>query len=159
MPGVSSPMKNITCPMDSLLWPVSDTTQLVPICFQWMGYDLVVSTLVTAEGGKRVTLRSCDVRIETGIHLMKQFAHGPLTRYWKLRMAHAPEFPGTFSPWPRVSDPDMHHGTCVTHVPWRMPGSSTGGFLWSRWRGKHPRRMRNAQFCVADVYNTRMAET
>ena len=24
-----------------------------------------------------------------------------------------------------VSDPDMHHGTCVTHVPWCMPGSLT----------------------------------
>ena len=24
---------------------------------------------------------------------------------------------------PLVSDPDMHHGTCVTHVPWCMPGS------------------------------------
>ena len=22
-----------------------------------------------------------------------------------------------------VSDPGMHHGTCVTHVPWCMPGS------------------------------------
>ena len=28
---------------------------------------------------------------------------------------------------PRVSDPSMHHGTCVTHVPWRMPGSLTRG--------------------------------
>ena len=37
---------------------------------------------------------------------------------------------------PRVSSPDMHHGTCVTHVPWCMPGSLTSGFLWSRWRGK-----------------------
>ena len=27
---------------------------------------------------------------------------------------------------PRVTDPEMHHGTCVTHVPWCMPGSSTG---------------------------------
>ena len=44
--------------------------------------------------------------------------------------------PGTFSPLPRVSDPDMHHGTCVTHVPWCMPGSLTSGFLWSRPRGK-----------------------
>ena len=44
--------------------------------------------------------------------------------------------PGTFSPQPRVSDPDMHHGTCVTHVPWCMPGSLTSSFLWSRWRGK-----------------------
>ena len=24
---------------------------------------------------------------------------------------------------PLVSDPDMHHGTCVTHVPWCMSGS------------------------------------
>ena len=26
---------------------------------------------------------------------------------------------------PRVSDPDMHHGTCLTHVPWCMSGSLT----------------------------------
>ena len=47
-----------------------------------------------------------------------------------------------------VSDPGMHHGTCVTHVLWCMSG------LLSRpqWRGKHyrhPRRMRNPQFCVS----------
>ena len=60
--------------------------------------------------------------------------------------------PGTFSPPPRSCDPDMHHGTCVTHVPWCMPGSLTSGFLWSRWRGKrsrHSRRMRNPQFYVS----------
>ena len=77
---------------------------------------------------------------------------GPLTRYVKLRVAHAPGMPGTFSPQSRVSDPDMHHGTCVTHVPWCMPGSLTCGFLWSRWRGKrsrHSRRMRNPQFYVS----------
>ena len=51
--------------------------------------------------------------------------HGPLARYAKLRVAHAPGMPGTFSPPPRVSDLDMHHGTCVTHVPWCMPGSLT----------------------------------
>ena len=52
----------------------------------------------------------------------------------------------------RVSDPDMHHGTCVTHVPWCMPGLLTSGFLWSWWRGKrsrHSRRMRNPQFRVS----------
>ena len=60
---------------------------------------------------------------------------GPLTRYAKLRVAHAPGMSITFSPPPRVSDPDMHHGTCVTHVPWCMQGSLTSGFLWSRcWR-------------------------
>ena len=78
--------------------------------------------------------------------------HGPLTRYVKLRVAHAPGMPGTFSPPPRVSDPDMHHGTCVTHVPWCITGSLTSGFLGNRWRGKrsrHSRRMRNSQFYVS----------
>ena len=59
---------------------------------------------------------------------------------------------GTFSPAPRVSYPDTHHGTCVTHVPRYMPGSLISGFLWSRWRGKrswHSRRMRNPQFYVS----------
>ena len=28
---------------------------------------------------------------------------------------------------PLVNDPDMHHGTCVTHVPWYMSGSLTCG--------------------------------
>ena len=45
---------------------------------------------------------------------------------------------------PLVSDPGMHHGTCVTHVPWCMSGIAN-----LRWRGKrsrHSRRMRNPQF-------------
>ena len=50
----------------------------------------------------------------------------------KSRVAHASVVPGTFSPPPRVGDPDMHHGTCVTHLPRCMPGSPTSGFLWSR---------------------------
>ena len=54
----------------------------------------------------------------------------------KIAGAHAPGMPGTFSPSPQVSDPGMHHGTCVTHVPWCMPGSLTSGFLWNRRRGK-----------------------
>ena len=40
---------------------------------------------------------------------------------------------------PLVSDPDMHHGTCVTHVPWCMSGK----------RCRHSRRMRNPQFYVS----------
>ena len=50
--------------------------------------------------------------------------------------AHAPGMPGMFSPSPQVSDPDMHHGTYVTHVPWCMPGSLTSGFLWNWRRGE-----------------------
>ena len=79
-------------------------------------------------------------------------SHGPLARYVKLRVAHTPGMLGTFSPPSLNSDPDMHHGTCFTHVPWCMPGSLTSGFLWSRWRGKrsrHSRRMRNSQFYVS----------
>ena len=57
--------------------------------------------------------------------------HGPLARYVKLQVVRAPGMPGTFSPAadfqrkPLVSDPGMHHGTCVTHVPWCMSGSLT----------------------------------
>ena len=51
----------------------------------------------------------------------------PLTRNVKLWVAHAPGMPGTFSQPLRVSDPDMHHGTCKRHVPWCMPGSLTSG--------------------------------
>ena len=65
-------------------------------------------------------------------------SHGPLTRYVKLRVAHAPGMPGTFSPPLRFSNPDMYHGTCVTHVPWCMLGSLTSGCLWSRWRENVP---------------------
>ena len=57
-----------------------------------------------------------------------------------------------FSQPPWVSDPDMHHDTCVTHVPWCMQGSLTSSFLWSWWRGKrsrHSRCMRNPQFYVS----------
>ena len=76
-------------------------------------------------------------------------SHGPLARYIKLRVAHAPGMPRTSSPPPRVSDPDMHHSTFVTHVPWCIPGSLNSGFLWCRWQGKrsrHFRRLRNPQF-------------
>ena len=70
--------------------------------------------------------------------------HQPGIRLWpwascqirKIADAHAPGMPGTFSPSPQVSDPDMHHGTCVTHVPWCMPGSLTSGFLWNWRRGE-----------------------
>ena len=64
--------------------------------------------------------------------------HGLLARYTKLWVAHAPGKPGTFSSPMRVSDLDMHYGSCVTHVPWCMPGSLTSGFLWSLWRGNVP---------------------
>ena len=62
--------------------------------------------------------------------------NGPLTRYVKLRVVHAPGMPGSFSSPPWVSDPDMHHGTCVTHVTWCMPVSLTSVFLLKSVAGK-----------------------
>ena len=73
--------------------------------------------------------------------------NGSLARYVKLRVVHAPGIPGTLSPPLCVSDPNMRHGTSVTHVPWCMPGSLTCGFLW--WWGKrsrNSRRMRNRDY-------------
>ena len=42
----------------------------------------------------------------------KRASHGPLARYVKLRVAHAPGMLGTFSPPLGVSDPDMHPDAC-----------------------------------------------
>ena len=94
--------------------------------------------------------RKCITRATAPQPYSKNWSfHGPLTRYMKLRLAHAPRMPGTFSPsLQSFSNPDMQHGTCVTHVPW----SSTSGFLSNRWRGKlsrHSRRMHNLKFYVS----------
>ena len=78
--------------------------------------------------------------------------YGPLARHVTLRVAHAPGMPGRFSPPSRVSYPDMHHCTCMTHVPWYMPGSLNSGSLYFRSRGKHSRHsghMCNPQFYVS----------
>ena len=80
------------------------------------------------------------------------YYQGPPTRNAKLRVAHAPGMPGTFSPPLWVSNPDIHHGSCIPHVPWCMFGSLTNDFLWSRWRGKrsrHSRCVRNQQYYVS----------
>ena len=63
-------------------------------------------------------------------HAIWNDCNRPLTRYVKLRVAHAPGMPATFPPpstseKPLVSDPGMHHGTCFTHAPWCMSGLLT----------------------------------
>ena len=86
-------------------------------------------------------------REATGASCKKQAQkHGPLARYLKLRVAHAPGMLGTVSP--------PHHGLaiprCITAL-WCMLVSLTSGFLWSRWRGKCSRHfwhMHNPQFYV-----------
>ena len=77
---------------------------------------------------------------------------GPLARSVKLRAAHAPGMPGTFSPPPQVSDLDMHHGTCVTARAVMHAGIANPRFPLKAVAGKRSRhswRMRNPQFCVS----------
>ena len=79
----------------------------------------------------------CPLQMKLPTHIPDRplDGHGPLARYVKLLVVHAPEMPGTFSPPPQFSDPEMHQGACVTHVPRCMRGSLTSDFLWSWWWG------------------------
>ena len=120
----------------------------VYIYYRLMSMDCQVGGFVDAG-----STRACLIGILCCSCWQRGNYHGPLARYVKLWIAHAPGMPGTFSPPPRVSDPGMHHGTCVTHVPWCIPGSLASDFLWNRWRGKrsrHSRRMHHPQFHVSD---------
>ena len=54
----------------------------------------------------------------------------PDTQHCGLRMRREclVHFPCHRLQWkPLVNDPGMHHGTCITHVPWCMSGSLTRG--------------------------------
>ena len=138
---------------------MSGASSDIKLCFdaiyirlsQWINFSIeILPNTIIKTAAIVMHLVSC-IRVSLCCNTEKLSRHGPLDRYVQFQVAHAPGMPGTFSPPPRVSDPDMHHGTCVTHVPWCMPGLLTSGFLWSRWRGKrsrHSRRMRNPQFYV-----------
>ena len=93
-----------------------------------------------------ISYSSADADHISGLKLniyLKFSTHIRVIRYlWssyqirKIAGAHAPGMPEMFSPPSRISDLDMHHGTCVTHVPWCMPRSLPSSSLWSRQRGK-----------------------
>ena len=78
--------------------------------------------------------------------------HGPLARYVKLRIAHAPGMPGTFSPATagqrsRYASRHVRHARAVMHVgiaSQQFPLKSE-----AEKRSRHSRRMRNPQFCVS----------
>ena len=82
------------------------------------------------DGGMNLDEKQCSAHSHD--HVYNQSGHGPLARYVKLRVAHAPGMLGTFfrhqvQRKPLFSHPGMHHGTCVTHVPWCMSGSLSRG--------------------------------
>ena len=118
--------------------------------FQWKSYAIHVHIYRLKQVHGCVVL--CFVLCCIIVHGKFIWLNGPLTRYVKLWVAHAPGMLGMFSPPSRVSDPDKHHGTCVKHVPGFMSGSLNNGFLWSWRRGirsRHSRRKRNPQFYVS----------
>ena len=118
-------------------------------------FDLRLSKRLSKQSGRRwfktpsrPLWRHCNVECEISV----PYNHGPLTSSERLWVANAPGRRERFLRHRVVSDSDMHHGTCVTRVPWCMPGSLTSGFLWIRWRGKrsrHSRRRSNLQFYVS----------
>ena len=65
-------------------------------------------------------------------------SNGPLARYVNCGLRLRRECWECLPSHRVFAIPDMHHGTCVTHVSWFMPGSLTSGFLWNRWWGKFP---------------------
>ena len=68
----------------------------------------------------RMILAACHKLLCVGInrfYMTAPCAQWASCQIRKIAGAHAPGMPGTFSPSPQVNDPDMHHGTCVTHVP------------------------------------------
>ena len=72
--------------------------------------------------------------------------NGPLTRYAKLRVAHAPGMPATVPRHRELPIP-----TCITVCAWRTCRDACA-FLWNRWwrkRSRHSRQMRHPQFCIS----------
>ena len=60
-------------------------------------------------------------------HWINVSCNGPLAKYVNCGLRECQEnfLRHRFQRKPLVSDPGMHRGTCVTHVPWCMSGSST----------------------------------
>ena len=86
-------------------------TNVAYICLKYEHFSPFTLTFMRVGGGVGVSFSAV-------LCVCRYFA-----RCAKLRVAHLPGMLGTVSPRPRISDRDMHHSTCVTHVPWCMPGS------------------------------------
>ena len=90
---------------------------------------------------------TCMVVAHTGL-----LNYGPLTRYVKLRVAHAPGMPGKFSPPPTSKETASKR---FRHTPRHVREARTVlhvGIANLRWREKRSRdsqRMRNPQFYVS----------
>ena len=78
--------------------------------------------------------------------------HGPLTRYIKLRVAHAAGMPETFSPPPTSKETASYRSEHASRHVRHARAVMHAGIANPRWRGKrsrHSRRMHNPQFYVS----------
>ena len=78
----------------------------------------------------------CSLKLEVLCHAVQ---HPSITFPWASHQIHkiagcacAGNARNVFLP-AGVSGPDMHHGTCLMHVPWCMLGLLTSSFRWNRW--------------------------
>ena len=82
----------------------------------------------------------------------KRCEYGPLTRYVKLRVAHAPGMPGTFSAPPTSKDTAMYRSRHASRHVRDARALMHVGIANPRWCGKRSRQcrhMRNPQFYVS----------
>ena len=78
--------------------------------------------------------------------------HGPLTRCAKLRVAHAPGIPGTFSPSPTSKETAYERSRRASRHVRHARAMMGVKIAHPRWRGKssqYSRGMRNPQFYVS----------
>ena len=123
-------------------WPSYAT---IAISIWWggkigVGQDIqIVYTILISRGERGFLTWFCDTN-----ELIQDVISGmlPWTSYRIRKIASCAYAGNVFPRPPRVSDPNMHHGTCV---------ALTNGFLWGREKhSRHSRRMRNPQFYVSD---------
>ena len=97
-------------------------------------------TILTHKSNTTEMLKACSHSVLTIQHLQKFHCHNITTALawvsYQIRKIAGCACAGNagnvfprrrFQRKPLVSDPGMHHGTCVTHVPWCMSGSLTCG--------------------------------
>ena len=100
---------------------------------------------------QRVIWRMIKYGCRRNLRYVTLHEHGPLTRYAKLRVGHAPGMPGTFSPPPTSNETTSYRSQHASRHVRRARAVMHVGIDNPRRRGKRSRcsrRMRNPQFCV-----------
>ena len=131
-----TPTLHIICPLGVIHWWPMDSRhkrpamrKVSPICIP---YDTLILPIVSKRPmGLLPGTQNCGSRLR-----------------WKCR----DRFPRhRLQRKPLVSDTGMHHGTCVTHVPWCMSGSLIRGY--QRKRSRLSRCMRNPQLYISGKWS------